>query len=69
MNDNGDRRSGTDRRGLALQVLSPDRRTGLKRRSPGDRRDGMDRRSVSGFRKIIRQGRRKALDELTSIML
>jgi hypothetical protein len=40
INDNGGARSGRDRRKLAIETRSPERRTGQERRSGIDRRNG-----------------------------
>jgi hypothetical protein len=57
--DCGGRRSGDDRRQLALPFEFPERRLSEDRRGGDDRRSGSDRRSRKGFRALVGLDRRR----------
>ena len=58
MNDNGGRRSGSERRQSIVEIDFQERRFGDDRRYIPDRRRGFDRRSPEGFRRIAGIDRR-----------
>lgn len=59
LNDNGERRSGIDRRSFCYSVCIPERRTG------SDRRSGLDRRLDRNW--TIWRGRRNMINERVNL--